>query len=405
MNEFDPSFVSLPDNAAILLRQRLGLSSGERPRVSYLSIAGDIGKSYSTWREFGLDPSVPKATFGHMFFELISKLDAEGQLLTHFDTEISNSGRFRFDRISPPRWGGKITSLRTRLRLRSEVLERVNDFDPHVVVVSSSIQPNAWPKVIKGRRAIAYVHNSLWSANAASVAKLKKRKAAIGSSFDAHLCASDMVADQVRELAGRDLPIQVSVPQIIKALPPNHSKTVRKLLYIGALEKERGLPELLEAFRRAQAKVPELALEVIGNGPLRGGVQAFTADNFTYQPEMRAEHIREALDSADLLVVPSRPERAEGWAEFGAEAVAQRVPLLMSNNVPVAAFMGRAFRQVPAGDARALELAMVDMATSLESYANLLSGFGPEAAEIHDVSLSWGSGLGRALLELPIAEP
>lgn len=394
-----PGFVTLPDGAPENLRQTLGLRLGERPRISYLSVASDMVKSLEAWQRYGADPEVPKATFGHMFFEMIARFDAEGQVFSV--GREGQSGAIRVDAVPPLHFGGRLHHRKSVAAQISAMADALDRFDPHVVVVSSSTPLPGWARLTKGRRAVFYGHNALWPLLGKPGLRSRWRWRKASGLFDAALFASEAVARQGQAVFGASVPARVAVPQVSDT-PDNRTKgPCRRVLYLGAIAENRGVFQLCEAVATLRQDHPDLTLHLLGDGPDAPRLQAMQGAGLRFDRGLGAENIRAALAQADVLVQASFPERFEGWAEFAAEAAAYGVPLVLSDAVPVPGFAGQAVSRFPAGNAQALQAALGRLVADDTLYSALCAGYGPARAAVWDRAQSWGSQLGALLLTLP----
>lgn len=132
---------------------------------------------------------------------------------------------------------------------------------------------------------------------------------------------------------------------------PEHSGF--RLLFVGRLEREKGIEVLLEAWRRAALSDAELLVAGAGPLPVAG------ANVRALGPLPRAE-LPALYASADALVLPSVRTATflEPWGLVVNEAMQQGTPAIVSDAVGAAAGGlvrdGRNGLVVPAGDAEAL---------------------------------------------------
>lgn len=102
------------------------------------------------------------------------------------------------------------------------------------------------------------------------------------------------------------------------------------ILFVGRLEKRKGLGDLLRAFRFMQARVPRSRLIIVGDGPLRGRVESYVARHRLPNVVM-AGYVPESVkpryyNSADIFCAP-----ATGAESFGVvliEALATGLPVV-----------------------------------------------------------------------------
>ncbi|HKW71417.1 MAG TPA: glycosyltransferase family 4 protein [Candidatus Dormibacteraeota bacterium] len=102
------------------------------------------------------------------------------------------------------------------------------------------------------------------------------------------------------------------------------------ILFVGRLEKRKGLGDLLRAYRTLQTRVQNTRLIVVGDGPLRGRVESYVARHRMPNVVM-AGYVPDSVKpryyaSADIFCAP-----ATGAESFGIvllEALASRLPVV-----------------------------------------------------------------------------
>jgi glycosyltransferase involved in cell wall biosynthesis len=169
------------------------------------------------------------------------------------------------------------------------------------------------------------------------------------------------------------------------------------VLFVGRLEREKGVDVLVEAWRRASL-APGAVLALAGEGPLSGRLDAPGVRGLGYVPRV---HLPVLYAAADMLVLPSvrTATFVEPWGLVVNEAMHQGTPVITSDAVGAAAGGlvrdGRNGLVVPAGDAGALATSIEALAANPELRRRL-----GEAAR-GDVSPftagEWSRGMGRAL--------
>lgn len=106
-----------------------------------------------------------------------------------------------------------------------------------------------------------------------------------------------------------------------------------EVLFVGQLTHRKGVDLLIEALRPLVATVPGLRLSLIGDGPDRSGLrtlaeEAGLGDHVRFEGVLPHRRILERLETADLLVLPSR---WDGWGLVVNEALAAGVPVISSD--------------------------------------------------------------------------
>jgi colanic acid/amylovoran biosynthesis glycosyltransferase len=84
----------------------------------------------------------------------------------------------------------------------------------------------------------------------------------------------------------------------------------RRLVCVARLESTKGQVDLLHAFARARRQLPDLTLDLIGDGADRARLenmrdQLGLGDELRFHGALRTDQVRMALDEADVFVLPS----------------------------------------------------------------------------------------------------
>jgi glycosyltransferase involved in cell wall biosynthesis len=102
-----------------------------------------------------------------------------------------------------------------------------------------------------------------------------------------------------------------------------------KVLYVGRISREKGLDHLLDGFRQVCADVPEAQLVLVGDGPLRGELEAAApADRTVFTGVVRGEDLATLFASADVFVFPSETET---FGNVVVEAQAAGLPVVVTD--------------------------------------------------------------------------
>ncbi|MBU1879551.1 MAG: glycosyltransferase family 4 protein, partial [Chloroflexi bacterium] len=121
----------------------------------------------------------------------------------------------------------------------------------------------------------------------------------------------------------------------IEPLPAYNDEAHRNILFVGRMEKRKGLKYLLRAFPIVKQACPEARLIVVGEGRLRAGFQQAIADsglpNVDFCGYVSAEDLPRYHRSAHVFCAP-----ATGFESFGIvllEAMAAGLPVVASDIV------------------------------------------------------------------------
>jgi glycosyltransferase involved in cell wall biosynthesis len=192
-----------------------------------------------------------------------------------------------------------------------------------------------------------------------------------------------------------EAPQAVSAVEFGSPVEPRRLTEGFELLFVGRLEREKGVEVLLEAWRLA-ALGDDAALVLAGGGPLEpAGPRVHTLG------PLRREELPALYAGADALVLPSLRTATflEPWGFVVNEAMHQGTPVIASDAVGAVAGGlvrdGRNGLVAPAGDARALATRIQALAAD----ATLRERLGSAARE--DVEpyseAAWVAGMRRAL--------
>lgn len=129
----------------------------------------------------------------------------------------------------------------------------------------------------------------------------------------------------------------------------------RTLAFVGRLEANKGVRELLAVFKTIAEENGELCLHLIGDGPLRGWVESASRrwqlqDRVHCLGALPAEQVRQTLHQADVFLFPSHYE------SFGVavlEALATGVPVLCSDLPALREVAGEAALLLPSREVSA----------------------------------------------------
>jgi starch synthase len=115
-----------------------------------------------------------------------------------------------------------------------------------------------------------------------------------------------------------------------KPLKNKKPNKILRLLFIGRLEDQKGINELLESWQILKKEFSNLDLKIIGKGPLESKLHQYNLKNIS----LPYSQIPLQMQQADILVLPSKPTKY--WEEyFGMvliEAMATGLPIVTTNS-------------------------------------------------------------------------
>jgi phosphatidylinositol alpha-mannosyltransferase len=106
------------------------------------------------------------------------------------------------------------------------------------------------------------------------------------------------------------------------------------ILYIGRLEKRKGVKFLIKAFRELQASKPDVCLKIVGDGPEREKLEELSREwglrNVTFLGFVSEDQKQELLSTASVFCSPAR--YGESFGIVLLEAMASGTPIVAGDN-------------------------------------------------------------------------
>ena len=148
--------------------------------------------------------------------------------------------------------------------------------------------------------------------------------------------------------------------KVVMGVDPERFKRTRPypggstVLAVGRLVEKKGFAYLIEAAR----ELPDVEVRIVGDGPLRGVLEAAAGPNVALLGALAPEQVREQLESADLLALPTvvaGDGDRDAMPVVVKEALAMEVPVVGSDEVGMPEVVHDGWgRLVPPRDAAAL---------------------------------------------------
>jgi glycosyltransferase involved in cell wall biosynthesis len=173
---------------------------------------------------------------------------------------------------------------------------------------------------------------------------------------------------------------------------PSRDAASPTYLYVGRLSSEKGLNDLLDAFKSVHQKLPAAILNLVGAGSLKGKLiervkELGLESSVIFMGPMGMDAIGKLFVQSTALVLPSH---SEPWGLVVNEALSYGCPVVVSDIcgcVPELVLSSITGFSYPAGDVPALATALLavpqlstDRLTSAQQCMDVIARFSPEVA-------------------------
>lgn len=387
-------------------------------RVLYAAGPGNVLGTYHHWQQGQEDPSQISVTYSGQFYNVCRSLDAQGYIISSFpEKTIVRDGQFTIEHrpkllknasgiayhFNQILYGLQIAV--TALRWKADAVV-VADGTTHWFVLSlltylgiavvPSIHCVLWCKYLPHKRIdrlVTALNRSLFS-----------RSAAV-------LTASHDISAQVRQVVGKKphpsmlefLPLYRR--EEFDGLPPAHlDRLPFKVLFIGRVEPEKGVFDLLEVAKRLRARGrTDIEFGFCGTGSaleaMRQEIQnAQLSDVVKLYGYCHKPQLREYLGQAHVVIAPTQTTFIEGFCQVVAEGILSGRPVITSTVCPALSYVRSGVVEVPPDDVQGYEAAILRLCDDSSFYQEKQQGCQAVQEQFYDLSKSWGSMLKQALV-------
>lgn len=402
--------VVLAPDAPARLRAWLGVPAGRAPRLAFQAGPGDAVGTYEQWAEGRHDARVPVLAYSAQFYSMVAALGAEALVITESGQQPAvPDPRFRFICVKRDRSARRLGWHLAERDYARRLAATINDWAPDATILGGDLKPGAYHAVARQGRLFLTLHSTFWPMGSRPQERLRDRARqwALGRALaraEGAVCTSLECARQLEALTGGGQRVEAELPQVLAAHlhPPRSRARARRLLFLGRIEANKGVFDLLEAFGALAPRFADARLVLAGTGSADDALaDAVARHKARAQIELAglldAEGVHEALGEADLLICPTRAEVTEGLALVVLEAAAQGVPSVASSVVPAAETAGAACITFPVNDVGALRATLARLMEDDGAYEALAREAAAIRPRMLDRSLGWGSCLARVL--------
>ncbi|HWJ69474.1 MAG TPA: glycosyltransferase family 4 protein [Sphingobium sp.] len=351
-------------------------------RVFYVAAAGDLVGSYESWsKQVDVETEVAK-TYSGSIFDFVNRAGHEGLFISTSRVGASvQDASIRVENIQIPAGRSGVKYYVDWMVSSAILLKRCLTYKPDVAVVSDRriFFPFLFVAKLYRIKVINVMHVAFFSdlekPKGFKRLLLKADSLFIRWGCDYLLGVSQEIIDQSWRLC-RSKPPQGAafIPQwrrdrFDRILDIRPSDEVFSLTFLGRMERNKGIFDLLRAFCWLRDKGYRVTLAYLGDGGALGELRAEIerlglADVVSTYGHCSGDQVIEALAQTHLVVVPTRSEFVEGLNKVAIEAVLSGRPVVTSQVCQALSLIREAAFEATPDDwtsyARCIEHAIID---------------------------------------------
>ncbi|HEY9829834.1 MAG TPA: glycosyltransferase family 4 protein [Stenomitos sp.] len=392
----------------------------KRLRILYAAGPGDVVGTYQYWATGQDDPSQVSITYSSQFYEVCRELDATSYVISSsmqrkflYDSQfkilhrpipfLSSSALFyHFGQI----WNG-LRLIASAIRFRANVAVVV-DGTTHWFVLSLL----SW----LGVQVIPSLHCGLWRKYVAP-SKVQRLLLNLSRPFFSRDCAavltvSDEIAAQVKQLTGskhklvrRFTPIYRR-EEFAEVTPPSEKRSPFRVLYVGRIEQNKGVFDLLEMAKYLAAQGRnDITFDLCGNGSMLESLRhaaklAGVEARFVCHGHCNKQKMRRMFNRSHVIIVPTRTGFAEGFNKVVAEGILSGRPVVTSAVCPALSYVREAVVEVPPDEVMGYCNALLKLCDDRPFYEQKCQNSLGLQEQFYDPSKSWGGALQSILVSI-----
>ncbi len=389
-------------------------------RILYAAGPGNVLGTYRHWKEGKDDPTQIAMTYSGQFYDVVRDLDARAYVIAtcpipgklkdgnfrivHRAVPFENSSGFLYH-LGQFYYGLRL--LLSAIRLRANV----------AVVCAGTHWFMLWLMTLMRIKVIPTLHCVLWTKVRRRPTFFQRVVQIFNGWFFKHGCAaiisvSDEISRQVAELTNnRSRTVTPFIPQyrrssFAKIRPPQDSISPFNVLYVGRIERNKGVFDVVEiAQRLIKSGRTDFQFDLCGAGSalqdLRKAIdsaglnQTVRCHGHCDQPTMTEMYSR-----SHVVIVPTTSDFIEGFNKVVAEGVLAGRPVITSSVCPALALVRDSVVEVPPDDVAAYTQAVIQLRDDAELYRAKRRACDSAKEQFYDHRKGWAAVLEKVLASI-----
>lgn len=389
-------------------------------RILYAAGPGDVSGTYDYWIKGEEDPSQVAITYSGQFYNICRELDAQAYVISyHKDKKIVHDGQFTIEHRPIPLynlsgifyhlgyvWYG-LGLVVCAVRFKANVAVVMNGTTHWFILPILS-----WfgVKIIPSLHCVLQCKYIPPSKTQQLILRLSRHLFAKSST--AILVVSDEIAEQVSQITnGQHRPILRSSPiyrrtQFEGIDAPDSSRSPFRVLYVGRIESNKGVFDLLEIAKRfIREERADFRFDLCGSGSmlesLRLAAKEAEIDSyFVCHGHLNKPEMRQMYSQTHVVIVPTKTDFIEGFNNVVVEGILANRPVITSAVCPALSDVKAAVVEVPPDDIKAYGDALIRLRDDLEFYEQKRQNCLALQEKFYDLSQGWGAKLKSILMAI-----
>lgn len=391
-------------------------------RIFYASAGqANLIRSHEFWTKGDNNPDEVSLTFSGQIETFIADIDGQALMVSGCaDGKTLADGRFTIEHWPEEPAQGAFSYYFGELRKAWRMLRAAKRFRADVALLDSGALPYFMMSLFRlaGLPVIIVLHNTIWPRGFRPRRGLRGLVSRLDGLFfrwgaNVVIAVSPECARQVEELApGHRCTVMETRAQFQPGYfrdlpaPPDWSNGTFNVTFIGRVNKEKGVFDIVDMARRAETRFPgRIRWTICGRGPALDEVRAAIGDGLKGVVEapgwVSLEQLRQIHATSHAWIVPTRSAFAEGLAMTVVEAVLAGRPVVTNPVVPAHEVLAPAVLLGRTNDAASHAEAVIRLATDRDLYERLRLATTTVGNEFYDRSRGLTAVLHQAIAALP----
>ena len=392
-------------------------------RVLYAAGPGNVLGTYRHWLNGKDDASQVSVTYSSQFFNACRSLDAQGYVLSSCpEATVFEDEQFKIEHRPNSAqdksgisyhlhliwYGLRLTA--SALRWRADVAVVAEGTTHWFVLLALSLL---------GVKVVPTIHCVLWGKYAPQkkLDKLiSKLNGYLFASSHRVMVASNDIADQVKQITIEQPEISEFLPlyrrsEFSRIAPPSADRSPFRVLFIGRIEVNKGVFDLLEIAKRFKAEGREdIRFDLCGLGSAfealkQAAIDAGLSETFVCHGYCMKSQMQERLGESHIVIAPTTTDFVEGFCQVVAEGVLAGRPVVTSEVCPALSYVRPAAVEVQPNDVQGYGDALLKLCDDRAFYEEKQQGCLEVQEQFYEFSRSWEATLKSTLIAAQAAEP